>query len=110
MADPAVAINKTRVSDIAEVIRLQGLSTGSLLKYCTEKYGISERQSYSLIKRARKALVEDFEDLDRKELMATQVHRYEILFERALAEKCYSSAVGALNSLNGLLGLGFHHK
>jgi Na+/H+ antiporter NhaB len=48
--------------------------------------------------------------MDRKTLMAAQVHRFELIFKRAMASECYPSAVGALNALNNMLGIGFSTK
>lgn len=107
---PIVDINKCRVAELADMIRKEGSTTGELIRYCQQEYGIAVRNSYALIARARAAIAEDFDNVERHQLMATQVHRYEMIFRKAVESECWPSAVGALNAINSMLGIGFNTK
>jgi len=106
----SVEQNRTRVSILAELIRKDGPSTGTLLKYCLQEWGVRERGAYTLIRRARAAIAADFDDVERREMSAIQIHRLETVYEKAVRDGCWSSALGAINSINSMLGIGFAAK
>lgn len=102
--------NRCRVAELAEILRRDGPSSATLLKHCEQKWGIRQRQAYDLIARARKAITEDFDQVERLEMLALNTHRLERLYEEAMTNKCYPAAASAISQLNSMLGIGFTTK
>ena len=91
---------------IAEFVRMisHGHVNSQLVQFAAEEWGLSERRAHEYIKEAREVIVADINQ-DRKQVVAELMHGAKTVWEKALADKQYNNALGAMNLLTRLGGL-----
>ena len=103
MAKASKAEIEERIHTVYQM-RIAGKSRTDILRHASDKWGISTRQTENYIAKAQKLVRSDYE-MDRKQLTAEQISRYEKVFEKAFAKNQLSNCIGALSGISRLAGL-----
>ena len=91
-------------SDKAEIDRrihavvklLSSAKTSSfILRFCSEEWGVTERQGQTYLKRAREIIREDY-SIDRSDFLGSRLALLDKVIDASINTKQHSNAVGAL--------------
>jgi len=91
---------------IAEFVRMisRGYVNSQMREHAATEWGLSERRADEYISEARMVIISDI-DQDRKQVVAELMHGAKTVWEKALADKQYNNALGAMNLITRLGGL-----
>ena len=82
----------------------EGQSRSQILLYCSENWGVSERQGETYLSRAREKLLEDCE-MERPAWIAEALQRLRTYEQAAFKEKQNQTAINSVQALAKLIGI-----
>ncbi len=91
---------------IAQVVRMlsNGAVQSEICQYAAKEWGLRERAAREIIYEARAVVVADINQ-DRQEVVAELMHGARTVWKKAIADKQYNNALGAMNLISRLGGL-----
>ena len=91
---------------VAQMVRLisNGAVTSELVQFATDNWGLKRRQAEKYIAEARDVIVSDINQ-DRQVVVAELLHGAHTIWKKAVQEKQYNNALGAMNLITRLGGL-----
>jgi hypothetical protein len=70
-----------RVNRVADLI-VNGARPSEIARFCSERWGVGERQAQELTRKARRRLVEDL-NIEREEFLAAKLHTLDMVIQKA---------------------------
>jgi len=96
-----------RVNRICEMF-VRAYSARSIIQYSADQWGLGERQTRTLMQRARARLIEDA-NIDRQDLLAARLQTLELVIRKATDAEQYSNVIGAIKLQCELTGTGYNN-
>ena len=85
-------------------MRIAGKSKTDICRFSSAEWGVTERQAERYIAKAQELVRDDYQ-MDRKQMLAEVISRYEKVYEKAFAKNQLSNCIGALSGISRLTGL-----
>ncbi len=82
----------------------EGQSRTQVLQFCSEKWGVGERQAENYVARAREKLINDCE-MERPAWIAEALQRLRTIEQKAMAKNQPASAINAITLQAKLIGI-----
>ncbi len=82
----------------------EGQSRTQVLQFCSEKWGVGERQGENYVARAREKLINDCE-MERPAWIAEALQRLRTIEQKAMAKNQPASAINAITLQAKLIGI-----
>ena len=104
MAKKGTKIDKAfRINRIVRMIS-NGAVNSEIVDYCRQEWGLSRCSAYKYIAWSREEIVSDINQ-DRQVVVAELIHGAHTVWKKAVADKQYNNALGAMNLISRLGGL-----
>ena len=84
-----------RVDKVIELISLCK-PTGEIVRYCTAEWGVKDRQAEKYLEKARAKIRERFDQMDRKDWVASALEKLEKVAAMSIESRQHSNAIVAL--------------
>ena len=88
-------LSARRVDKIIELISLCK-PTGEIIRQCSSEWGVSTRQAENYLQKARGVIRERFDQMDRKDWVASALEKLEKVAAMSIESRQHSNAIGAL--------------
>jgi hypothetical protein len=97
----------TKQRQITEVMRMltRGYSRVDILEESEKLWGLKRSATDDLIRAARKEFVEQYQHLDRKELVAESIDRFQFLYREGVKKNQLAVSIAAQQALNKMIGI-----
>lgn len=93
-----------RIDTICEML-IKSVSRKKIVRFCSEKYGITSRQTDTYIKKAREQIKNEFPKEKKSHLIRLSLAQYEDLYAKSYTIEDYRECRSIIESRNKLLGL-----
>jgi hypothetical protein len=97
------AATNERIHRLADLIG-RGFTDRKLLQFASETFGVCERQAYSLIRRARELVAEDY-NCERPEFVASRLSITDLAIQEAMKDKRYGTVAQLIRLQAELVGV-----
>lgn len=92
-----------RIFEIEQLV-IRGYSYSQIIRYASEKWKITSRQTDEYISRVKDVLKKQFEE-NKDKYKEMLVNQYMEIYKKAIESKNFSAGVQALNGLSKIMGL-----
>lgn len=92
-----------RIFEVERLI-IEGNSYSQIIRYASENWGITSRQTDEYISRVKDVLKKQFEE-NKDKYKEMLVNQYMEIYKKAIESKNFSAGVQALNGLSKIMGL-----
>ena len=91
---------------IARFVRLisNGAVNSELIQYAATEWGLGERAAHNILREAREVIIADVNQ-DRQVVVAELISGAHTVWKKAIQDKQYNNALGAMNLITRLGGL-----
>ena len=93
-----------RINAVQQLI-VEGKSRRVIHQVASERWGCNERSADELIKKARKAWVEELNSIDRKEMVSEIAAKFGFIYEKACDTRQLAVAHASMTAFIKLMGL-----
>ena len=83
----------------------EGKTSNAVCQILVEEVGCSESQANRYIRKAKEAITEQWNCVDRKEMTASLLSKLELVYERSLEHRQYSASQAAIASQAKIAGI-----
>ena len=84
---------------------VEGKSRGTILRLSSDAWGTTERSVDELMKRARKAWVEELNSIDRREMVGEIANKFAHIYDKSLSSNQFAVAHASQTALMKLMQL-----
>ena len=107
MAKDGNATKFTKETQVTEVMRMmtRGFSRQDIMEESLKLWGLKRSATDELIKRARIQFVDQYEEVDRRHIVAESLDRYNFLYKEGVNQRQLAVSIAAQQAMAKMLGV-----
>jgi len=96
--------SEARVTQVMEWL-VQGWTRREIVAEVEKLFGLKSSRADDLLRLARQQFVKDYEDINRKELVAESIERYDFLYKAGVSQRQLAVSIAAVQAKLKMLGV-----
>jgi hypothetical protein len=96
--------SEARVTQVMEWL-VQGWTRREIVAEVEKLFGLKSSRADDLLRLARQQFVKDYEDINRKELVAESIERYDFLYKAGVSQRQLAVSIAAIQAKLKMLGV-----